>query len=159
VRDDEACFWEIDWENDFFSFKERVIKLFVYQTLAFNFHSRPLFIGDVSLQSKLKKSCCSFIQIQICAPLWCLESKCKKLSFWERSQDRSFCSSTFLGNKQHVFKRCSELYDRCRELYDRCSELYDRCKSLGGHLTWCKLDVIAWCHKMMSLMMSCRNFL
>jgi len=28
------------------------------------------------------------------------------------------------------------------------------CRSLGGHLRWCKLDVIAWCHKMMSLMMS-----
>jgi len=31
------------------------------------------------------------------------------------------------------------------------------CRSLGGHLTWCKLDVIAWCHKMMSCCSSFRN--
>jgi len=56
VKDYGVCFViverdveEIDEENDFFSFRERVIKLFVFQTLAFNLHSRPLFIGDVSL--------------------------------------------------------------------------------------------------------------
>jgi len=121
---------EIDWDNDFFSFRERY-KAFVFQSLAFNLHRRPLFIWDVCIGDQAKKE------------LLKLNSNSKKLApfdAWRESMKtvyhkRSYC---ILDVLQHVLQdviRCTLDIETCWSLVKTC---------------WCHLDVIWWYHMLLS---------
>jgi len=121
--------------------RERDIKAFcISKTFAFNLHRRPLFIGDVCLGDQAKKELLELISNGKNWLHLMLGEKAWKL----------FTENVL----QNVLSVPAITWAQSNTFLQVVMSCMSDCRSLRGHLRWCKLDVIARCHKMMSLMMS-----